>query len=138
MIPVTSEGPRELDPYMLGQLDAQRRNPRPPLYDDKADADAYTAGWRTAAPSRPVPNVLRTPPPAPTLGARLRRLFGRAEPVLTWYVQFDERGQIYTYGRTEEQFRLMMQERYMIRGDFPYRVQVVRNGRIVDVHLDAQ
>jgi hypothetical protein len=70
----SQEGSR-LSPHTLGQIDAQRRNPRPPLYDNKADADAYIEGWRLAAPSKPVPNVLHTPPTAPTLVARLRLVF---------------------------------------------------------------
>jgi hypothetical protein len=46
------------DPYALGQLDAQRDWPWPPLYDDPAEAQAYAEGWREHDRTRPVPQVL--------------------------------------------------------------------------------
>lgn len=49
------------DPYTLGHLDAQRHSPQPPLFHRPEDADAYAAGWRTAAPMRPVPYVQAVP-----------------------------------------------------------------------------
>ena len=47
-----------INPYTLGQLDAQRRAPRSPLYDSPADAQRYAAGWLEHDLHRPVPNVL--------------------------------------------------------------------------------
>jgi hypothetical protein len=48
-----------VDPFTLGQLDAQLKDPTPPVYATKAAANSYLTGWRLAAPDRPVPNVLQ-------------------------------------------------------------------------------
>jgi hypothetical protein len=47
-----------INPYTLGQLDAQRWAPRLPLYDSPANAQRYAAGWLEHDLHRPVPNVL--------------------------------------------------------------------------------
>ena len=47
-----------INPYTLGQLDAQRRAPGPPLYDSPADAQRYAGGWLEHDLHRPVPDVL--------------------------------------------------------------------------------
>ena len=49
-----------INPYTLGQLDAQRRVPRPPLYDSPSDAERYAAGWLEHDLHRPAPNVLHS------------------------------------------------------------------------------
>jgi hypothetical protein len=46
-----------LSPYMLGQRDAQRGRPAPPLYDSRAEAHDYASGWYEHS-ARPAPDTL--------------------------------------------------------------------------------
>lgn len=59
----------------------------------------------------------------------------RKEPVELWNVQFDDGGQIYTYRRTATDFTREMQERYMVRGAMPHRIEVLRDGQVCRVEL---
>lgn len=52
------DGRRPLSPHSLGQLDAQRHSPRPPLYDSPHEAAQYAAGWAEHNRTRPVPDTL--------------------------------------------------------------------------------
>jgi hypothetical protein len=46
-----------VSPHILGQLHSHQGQPSPPLYDSRAEADDYAAGWYEQS-ARPAPNTL--------------------------------------------------------------------------------